>query len=502
MLEASHPSLFCDYWRLPYRIAPAGHDNGAAAAGSGGWPECRWLRREQSGADGFPRRLYWPGLQTDSPVLGLPAPTAFRLRGVPGYGRLIPDRGAAEWLPGAGQGWRPAERVQDQGGRPVASVWRDREGSIFLPFDPDEVIMSYWSELYRVAGEAPVIAYLKRRAVQGYYRIRPVLPRSVQIALRRRLARVQTRRTFPKWPVESGLHDLYAVLFGAIAEVAEAPVPHIAPWPDGRLWTLVLTHDVETRTGYEQIPRLRGVEVELGYRSSWNFVPKRYEVHADLVDELTGSGFEVGVHGLCHDGRDLESLETLRRRLPAIREHAHRWRAVGFRSPATQRNWEWMPLLGFDYDSSYPDTDPFEPQSGGCCSWLPFFNGDLVELPITLPQDHTLFVILGHPDERMWLEKTERIRASGGMALVITHPDYTAGTPLVGAYRAFLETFRNDPSCWPALPRDVAAWWRRRAASRLVPGVAGWQVIGPAAGRAVVSYAAPEPVPLRSGDQG
>jgi hypothetical protein len=52
-----------------------------------------------------------------------------------------------------------------------------------------------------------------------------------------------------------------------------------------------------------------------------------------------------------------------------------------------------MASLPFEYDSSYPDTDPFEPQPGGCCSWLPYFNGPLVELPITLPQDHTLFVI-------------------------------------------------------------------------------------------------------------
>ena len=124
-----------------------------------------------------------------------------------------------------------------------------------------------------------------------------------------------------------------------------------------------------------------------------------------------------------------------------MRDHAARWGAVGFRSPATQRNWEWMPLLGFDYDTSYPDTDPFEPQSGGCCSWLPFFNGNLVELPITLPQDHTLFVILGHQDERVWLDKTEQLRAAGGMALLITHPDYTDHGPLIAAYRRLLAAY-------------------------------------------------------------
>jgi hypothetical protein len=58
----------------------------------------------------------------------------------------------------------------------------------------------------------------------------------------------------------------------------------------------------------------------------------------------------------------------------------------GSAAPATQRVWEWMPLLGFDYDSSYHDTAPYEPTPGGCCSYLPTSNGDIVELPITLPE--------------------------------------------------------------------------------------------------------------------
>jgi hypothetical protein len=140
-----------------------------------------------------------------------------------------------------------------------------------------------------------------------------------------------------------------------------------------------------------------------------------------------------------------------------------------------------MPLLGFDYDSSYPDTDPFEPRSGGCCSLLPFMNDDLVELPITLPQDHTLFSILGERDERLWVEKTEHIRRRGGMALALTHPDYASSGPLVHSYRSFLERYRDDPGVWHALPREVSAWWRRRLASTLMHDGKRWRIVGPAA---------------------
>jgi hypothetical protein len=150
-----------------------------------------------------------------------------------------------------------------------------------------------------------------------------------------------------------------------------------------------------------------------------------------------------------------------------------------------------MPLLGFDYDSSYPDTDPFEPDAGGCCTWLPFLNDDLVELPITLTQDHTLFAILRHDDERAWVEKASFLRRQGGMALLITHPDYTIEPRVGDAYARFLAAFAGDETAWHALPRDVSAWWRRRAASSLERHGDDWIVVGPAAGEATVELVEP-----------
>jgi hypothetical protein len=140
-----------------------------------------------------------------------------------------------------------------------------------------------------------------------------------------------------------------------------------------------------------------------------------------IFQQLRDEGFEIGVHGLHHDGRDISELNA---RLPLIRKYAEEWGAAGFRSPATLRDWTSMPLLGFDYDSTYSDTAPYEPQPGGCCSWLPYMIDDLVELPITVPQDHTLFEILGGLDEGLWLEKVRFLKERGGMALVLTHPDY------------------------------------------------------------------------------
>ena len=473
MFASSGPSLLFDYFRIPYRV----EDVERPLAGV-----CARARFDQDRPDA--PALYWP-----LPGTGLLPAAEHRLGEIPLFAHVVPDARSAEWRTALGGSWRATSAVQDAEGHGVASIWRDERGNVFLPFDPDEVMRMLWSEGYQdVDGSAGSGA--KRLAMVAYYRVRPVLPRSVQIAMRRAFSRIQARTRFPRWPAETGLHDLYDLLLGLLASVAGEAVPTIAPWPAGKSWALVLTHDVETSVGYEHIHLLRDVELAAGCRSCWNLVPKRYTVADGVVAELKALGFEVGVHGLYHDGRDLESRAILEERLPEMRAWAERWGATGFRSPATHRRWEWMPLLGFDYDSSYPDTDPFEPQSGGCCTWLPFMNDALVELPITLPQDHTLFVILRR-DETAWVEKADLVRSRGGMALLITHPDYMLERERVGSYRRFLLHMTADPGMWCALPSEVSGWWRRRAASQLERTDEGWRVAGPAAGEAAVALVEP-----------
>jgi hypothetical protein len=382
--------------------------------------------------------------------------------------------------------WRPGEPVLGEDRR--SFVWRTPQGGAVLPFDPDAVVNNLRTERYRTSGaESRAITPFLRRL---YYAARPVLPRPLQIALRRMYSNVQRRADFPAWPLESSLHDLTARVLGLVADAAGAAVPYIGAWPDGHTWAFVLTHDVETARGRDAIQRVLAVERPLGLRSSWNLVPERYRVPDELVGALRRAGCEVGVHGLRHDGRDLESLQTLRRRLPEIRRWARRWGAVGFRAPATHRVWDWMPLLGFDYDSSAPDTDPFEPMAGGCCSWLPYVHDGVVELPITLPQDHTVFVILRR-GETVWQDKAEALRRRGGMALLITHPDYLLDDELLSAYRRFIAAYHDDQTAWRALPHEVSHWWRRRAATQLRLVGDRWRPDGPAAGQAMVAFVDP-----------
>ena len=461
-----------EYFRVPYTVSPV------SATLPPGWARLRPLENV-----GTERALYWPTESARAARTGL-----FHVAGLTLAGPVVAQSPYGV-LPGAVEGWRRVAPVLDGSGTRIASIWRDRDGSIWLPFDPGAVMHCLWSEKYRALdAKARLLETGRALALRGYYAVRPLLPRSLQLRMRRVLARHQqgTPPAFPAWPVEDNLHRMYAWLFDLVAQLAGEPVPSIAPWPDGFSWALVLTHDVETREGVEDMELLRADERRLAYRSSWNFVPERYEVTGELRERVRSDGCEVGVHGLRHDGRDLASRRGLSRRLPAIRRHADAWGAVGFRSPATQRAWSLMPMLGFEYDASYTDTDPYEPQPGGCCTYLPFFIDDLVELPITLPQDHTLFEILGERDPTVWLRKAQELRRRGGLALALAHPDYARSTAMAAAWRTLLEGLADDPTMWQPLARDAAGWWRDRAASELRRGPDGWQVHGPAAGRARV----------------
>ena len=399
------------------------------------------------------------------------------------------ELGCRRWT--GGEGWRPLAPVQNLHGDAVGWVWTNDQGSLFLPFDPGEAMSWLWSERYTSVGAARLRNRLRQLAVRTYYTIRPLLPRKLQLMLRRGHAARQAYPDFPGWPEEHALHNLYDWLLGRLEQIAGEPVPFLHPWPNGHSSAFVLTHDVETSAGRDAIEVLRAPERARGLRSAWNLVPERYSVADELLDALRSERCEIGVHGLRHDGRDLASRRMLRKRLPAIRSWADRWGAVGFRSPATQRSWDLMPLLGFDYDSSYTDSAPHEPRPGGCCTYLPFFIDDLVELPLTLPQDHTLFDILGMTDGSVWRSKVEAIRSRGGMVLMIAHPDYVDCPGMLPAWEALLDQLSADPDAWHALPREVAAWWRRRAQSVpvLVDGV--WGVRGPAAGEAVVAWSSP-----------
>lgn len=292
-----------------------------------------------------------------------------------------------------------------------------------------------------------------------YYAVKPLIPRSFQIWARRKAALRKRRSAENVWP---------------ILEKASVKPEGWTGWPGGMRFALILTHDVETAKGQGRCLKLMDLEMESEFRSSFNFVPERYAVSTALRNLLEENGFEIGVHGLNHDGKLFGSKRIFQQRAEKINRYIHTWGAAGFRAPAMHHNLEWMHALDIEYDLSTFDTDPFEPQPDGVPTIFPFNVGGAnatrgyIELPCTLPQDFTLFILLQEKGIDIWKDKLAWIAENGGMALVNTHPDYMyfnsgkRGMEEYPAdyYRQFLEHVETNykGKYWHPLPGECADW--------------------------------------------
>jgi len=292
-----------------------------------------------------------------------------------------------------------------------------------------------------------------------YYFLKPFIPWSVRLALRRQRAKSRLARYAGTWPIDpkAGVHP-----------------PGWQGWPGGKQFAFVLTHDVEGAKGLSRVEQVTALERRMGFRSSFNFVPDgEYVLSSDLRENMVRQGFEVGVHGLQHDGKLYASKEEFASKAAQIRNFLREWKACGFRSPLMQHKLAWLHQLGVEYDASTFDTDPFEPEPDAVGTVFPFWvpgpnNSGFVELPYTLPQDFTLFVVLREPNIDIWKKKLDWVAACGGMALLNTHPDYMCfeGQTKKGEFpAAFYEEFltyareKYSNKYWSTTPCEVGRFY-------------------------------------------
>jgi len=294
-----------------------------------------------------------------------------------------------------------------------------------------------------------------------YYLFKPCLPWRLRIAVRRLAARRRRAASAAVWPIH---------------EAAAQPPRGWRGWPEGKKFAFIVTHDVEGPSGLAKCARLAELEQSLGFRSSFNLIPEGpYTVPPELRSHLTDRGFEVGVHDLRHDGGLYASRAAFRANARRINRYVGDWGAAGFRSGFMLHELDWIHDLDIEYDASTFDTDPFEPQPDAVATIFPFWvpasdpaspRRGYVEMPYTLPQDSTLFLILRETAPAIWIRKLNWIARHEGMALINIHPDYlqfpgepaTARTFPVDHYVKLLEHVRDRHAgeYWNPLPRTLA----------------------------------------------
>ena len=363
------------------------------------------------------------------------------------------------------------------------------DGGVRLPFDPTEVIDNLRLERY-VDSPGGLQKVLRRL----YYVFRPLTTLSLRKKVQQFHARSSSKISFPHWPVDTTVETLCErLLFYSLKAKDVERVPFVWFWPDGARGCMTMTHDVETAAGRDFCGELMNLDDSAGVKASFQIVPQqRYVVSAKFLGSIRSRGFEVGVQDLNHDGKLFDSREEFVRRARVISQYGREYGARGFRAAVLYRKPQWFDMLNFAYDMSIPNVAHLDPQRGGCCTVMPFFIGNILEVPVTTTQDYTLFYILQQRSIDLWKTQTEMILAKNGMVSFIVHPDYLLDPELKALYLEllqYLRSLREMENLWFALPSEIECWWRARSKMLVKQEGDTWRVVGEGSERAVLAFA-------------
>jgi hypothetical protein len=383
-----------------------------------------------------------------------------------------------------------ADRLRDVSGDVTIE-----NGLAALPFNLAEVVTNLREERYPLNGYNFLQKSTSGSAIQKlYYQLRPLLGVGVRKHLQKVRLRGWDRIPFPSWPVDRSVDSLMeqALKFALKAQGA-ATIPFIWFWPEGASACAMMTHDVEGDAGVAFCDQLMDIDDSFGIKSAFQLIPEgREEQWRRTAARLRARGFEVNLHDLNHDGRLFADKDAFLTHARRINDYAREFGCEGFRSGAMYREQGWFAAFELAYDMSVPNAAHLEPQRGGCCTVMPYFVGNILELPLTMAQDYSLFHILDDYSTTLWQEQMRLVMAKHGLISVITHPDYLIGRRERDVYLQLLQHItevRERDGVWVALPGQINRWWRARQQMTLVESADGWRITGPESHRARVAHA-------------
>jgi hypothetical protein len=364
-------------------------------------------------------------------------------------------------------------------------------GTTYLPFDPTEVLDNLRCELYVGAWRE---GYLKSSLVGMYYLLRPFLSFKMRSYVKRLHLRGRSEEPFPRWPVDCSVDNLMEqLLLLAIRSNGGQRIPFIWFWPEGASSCAIMTHDVETKAGQEFCSELMDIDESYGIKASFQIVPEGcYAVSAPFLASIRERGFEVVVHDLNHDGHLYRDQKQFLRRAARINSYAEQYGAEGFRAAVLYRKQPWFDALKFSYDMSVPNVAHLDPQPGGCCTVMPYFIGDIVELPVTTTQDYMMFHLLNDYSISLWKRQIELVMEKSGLISFIVHPDYIMKARERAVYQELLvhlAALKEKMNLWITTAGEVNRWWRQRAAMTLVEDGNNLRIEGAGSERARIAYA-------------
>jgi peptidoglycan/xylan/chitin deacetylase (PgdA/CDA1 family) len=263
-----------------------------------------------------------------------------------------------------------------------------------------------------------------------------------------------------------------------------------------RLWTAC------TRFGLSEAPTRRSLRTLVDVVRSYGAAPTFFipavvlRRHSALVAAVAREGAEIGIHGYVHN--DYRSLDTVEQRTQTARAaEVFRWAGIpyhGFRNPYlgwTDESVGVFTDVGLSYDSneavahqvvdmaSLPPSiragytkslELFQALPCTVATLRPHFDGPLVRLPTSLPDDEMLFDRLritdAHAIGSIWSSVLQRVYDLGGLYVLNLHPE--RGVLCREALEILLASAQSQPlPVWLAPLEKVGAWWREHHTFRL-----------------------------------
>jgi hypothetical protein len=307
------------------------------------------------------------------------------------------------------------------------------------------------------------------------YRVFTGLPMPYKMAprqLRDLLMNTRVQETGNKKSLKYGekltLEALRLTLVSAIEELLKERLPK-KTW-NGKKSACVVTHDIETSQGLRRAHSLKRIEERYDVPSAWYVPSDHFQLDIQAIRELANQG-EIGSHDTKHDGKLAQlSQEKLVSRLYESRwtlSKAANCSIKGFRAPLLQHSFNIIDALrvaGYSYDTSIPTWEPKHPSTmgpHGIGTVYPMTFDGIVEIPVTLPQDHQMMHVLGlRPDQTVeaWIHQIKIIKEIGGMYVLLVHPDYELGySENLPLYEELLNIVTSDQDVLLSTPKYIAA---------------------------------------------
>ena len=358
---------------------------------------------------------------------------------------------------------------------PLDAVTQREDGAWELPYHPWDAYRTIVEERYLGPPKPPLHARVRLPYHWVPGRLRLAL---YPLVAGRSTIDPEASPPDPAWPVEARLDRFRLKLFEGIAEnnpvvsgtfpAVGTTAPRRGPWPKGKRFPLLMTHDVDTKEGMALAGDVLEDMVALGLKPCFFLVGKGYTWDTGFIRAVHQAGGEIGLHGDTHDNRiAYEKRGVAERRLDSCKDLLREHRIRGFRSPSLLvSDTLYDALQGrFEWDSSVPDTDTHTllgPRRG-CSTVFPFRRRGMLVLPTTMPADDRLQLLgyTGLEAPRILLRKFEHIRNVCGICHFLTHPEpHLFGRPVIrDLFRAVLQEILARGDAWVATPSEVADYW-------------------------------------------